>query len=151
MDIKAELVNQHAINRTFRESYVVPTHDDRSESSVFKQTKKTLGEDGHYQCWICGATEKLEVHHYISEWSLENVVDFNAMKQVGLVFDVYGYSKALSKKPITTVDDIRNAMVLCKKHHTGTYTGIHSLTFSIWIMQKIGKNGSNVVVDVDGE
>jgi hypothetical protein len=49
--------------------------------------------------------------------------------------------------PLTTVDDVRNMMVLCQKHHTGKEHGIHEITFPIWISQKIAKAGMNPVPD----
>jgi len=63
-----------------------------------------------------------------------------------MAFDPYGYSKAMSDQPITSVDDVRNMLVLCQAHHTGVDhkdggggTGIHALTFSSWIAQAVCK------------
>lgn len=132
--------------RNLKEIVITPEHVKRKESKEFKAAKKRLKEDGHYQCWVCGSTEKLQVHHYLAEWSLEADVDFQKLKELAEIFDIYGYGRLLRNKPITTVDDIRNMMVLCQEHHTGGTTdgsanGIHNITFPAWIMQKICKDG----------
>ena len=107
-----------------------------TESPEFKKTKERLKEDGHFTCWICGATEKLQVHHFGVEYALNNDCDFDKLKEFLELFDIYGYSKLLKDKPITTADDIRNMMVLCPEHHIERATGIHETTFPIWQAQK---------------
>jgi hypothetical protein len=70
--------------------------------------------------------------------------------------DYYGYSHSEEFKdvPITSVDDIRNLVVLCQDHHTGTSdtrktgTGIHNMPEPYWLMQKNGK--ANPIIE-DGE
>jgi hypothetical protein len=138
------IVAAHAETRTLHEMVITPDHVKRHESEEFRRTKQRLKEDGHYKCWVCGSTENLQVHHYGLEWSLGNIGDFDALKEFVETFDVYGYGRLLRNQPITSVDDIRNAMVLCQKHHTGvdhanggTGTGIHEMTFPIWIAQKL--------------
>ena len=76
------------------------------------------------------------------EWCLENVCDFDKLKQFCEDFDPYGYGKLLKNIPITTVDDIRNCLVLCNEHHNsgdkdGVANGIHNITFPTWIPQKL--------------
>ncbi|UOF90748.1 hypothetical protein LSG31_00250 [Fodinisporobacter ferrooxydans] len=74
------------------------------------------------------------------------------MKDFVETFDVYGYGRLLKNQPITSVDDIRNMMVLCQEHHTGvdhenggSGTGIHELTFPVWLIQKLAKRGVDAV------
>ncbi|EPZ47606.1 hypothetical protein [Alicyclobacillus acidoterrestris] len=138
------IVQAHAETRTLHEMVITPDHVKRSESSEFRRTKQRLKEDGHYKCWVCGSTDNLQVHHYGLEWSLGNIGDYDALKEFVETFDVYGYGRLLRNKPITSPDDIRNAMVLCAHHHTGvdhanggTGTGIHEITFPVWIAQKL--------------
>jgi hypothetical protein len=144
-----KIIQAHNDKAVFKESVIVPEHVDRKESPLFKSNKTKLRNDGHYKCWVCENTENLEVHHYLCEWSMENACDLDKLKEVAELFDVYGYAKKYSSKPITSVDDIRNLMVLCSYHHKETYTGVHNLTFSTWILQKIGKSGAEIVVDED--
>lgn len=82
----------------------------------------------------------------------ENVVDFEKLKEFCEEWDIYGYGRLLRKQPITTVDDIRNQMVLCRDHHVsvdhadgGGGTGIHDLTFPSWLIQKLAKDGANPI------
>ena len=38
-----------------------------------------------------------------------------------------------SKPVINTPDDVRNLVVFCRKHHRLKLTGIHTITFPIWL------------------
>lgn len=136
MENSKKMVEQHRQTREIEEIVIYPEHAQRKESKEFKESKKRLKEDGHYKCWICGATENLQVHHFGAEWALANDCDFDKLKDFLLLFDVYGYSNLLKDKPLTSPDDIRNMMVLCEEHHTKKIRGIHETTFPIWQAQK---------------
>lgn len=145
-------IDIHEESRKIYESVVTPEHDHRVESSIFKQSKKRLREDGHYKCWVCGSTNDLQAHHYAAEWSLAEVVDFDKLKAFCEEWDPYGYGKLLKNIPMTSVDDVRNILMLCQTHHTGVNhenensgTGIHSLSFSAFVIQKIAKDGQNPI------
>jgi hypothetical protein len=140
-----DVVQAHRIVRMLKEIVITPAHAKRKESPEFRNAKKRLRQDGHYRCWICGDTKKLQVHHYGGEWSLEGDFAMDLLKQFLQEWDVYGYSHLLRNLPLTTVDDVRNMMVLCQKHHTGEGHGIHEITFPIWITQKICKSGITAV------
>ncbi len=139
----------HLIQRTLKVVSVDPNEVQRTESPTFAASVRRLKEDGHYQCWVCGTTENIQVHHYGSEWQYGTIVDMDELFNfVTNEFDVYGYGKVLKDQPITTVDDIRNCMCLCQPHHTGVDhadggfgTGIHSGDFPTWIIQKLAKKG----------
>jgi hypothetical protein len=65
-------------------------------------------------------------------------------------WDVYGYGRLLKNQPLTSTDDVRNMMALCQEHHTGgdddgSANGIHNITFSAWIAQKLAKKGMSPV------
>lgn len=142
----------HDEKRVLHDFAVDPDHTERSESPEFRATKKRLKEDGHYQCWQCGGTESLQVHHLFCEYMFQAVVDYDKLKAMCEEWDVYGYGKLLRAKPITSPDDIRNMMVLCQAHHTGVdhedgggATGIHCLPFPEWIIQKMALAGANPV------
>ncbi|UOF88863.1 hypothetical protein LSG31_13025 [Fodinisporobacter ferrooxydans] len=145
-------VQEHVMTRTLKEIVIVPDHVNRTESAEFRKSKERLKADGHYRCWVCGSTENLQVHHVGLEWSLANVGDFDKLKEFVETFDVYGYGRLLKNQPITSVDDVRNCMTLCQEHHTGvdhesggSGTGIHEITFPVWLIQKLAKQGVHAV------
>jgi hypothetical protein len=47
--------------------------------------------------------------------------------------------------PITSVDDIRNLMPLCRPCHEEKLTGIHYTLFPFWSMQRVCKSGCDPV------
>ncbi len=149
-------VQAHVMTRTITEVIIDPTHVDRAESTEFRHSKARLKEDGHYHCWICGSTEDLQVHH-MAEWMFANDIDFDKLKAFVEGWDIYGYGRLLKSQPLTTVDDIRCLIALCQNHHTGvdradsnSGTGIHSMTFPAWLVQKLAKGGRDPVPQ-DGE
>ncbi|MDR3561263.1 MAG: hypothetical protein P4N59_07485 [Negativicutes bacterium] len=131
-------IAEHVEKLTITMECVVPDHDPRvGESAIFDHSVKQLKADGNWRCYICGATDHLESHHYKCEKSRENIVDFDKLKEELLKHDILGYSKAMADIPLTSVDDIRNQMPLCMPHHRGKGTGAHFLTEEDWIAQKI--------------
>lgn len=140
----------HQVKRTLTEIVVVHDHDERKESAEFRKTKARLKKDGHYRCWVCGSTEDLQAHHFGCEWSLQDQCDFEKLKAFCEEWDPYGYGRLLRNQPITSVDDIRNVLMLCREHHLsgdidGVANGIHDITFPIWISQKLAKEGEDPV------
>ena len=136
------LIPAHTITRHLLEIVNDPAHGRRSTSAIFRASKKRLRADGHWQCWICGTTRHLEVHHYGLEWMFAAVADWAALKAFCEEWDVYGYGHLLRHQPMTSVDDIRNCMVLCREHHRGgpadgAANGTHNITFSAWVSPKL--------------
>lgn len=149
-------VKEHVMTRTLHEVVITPDHAKRTESAEFRASKERLRADGHYQCWVCGSTENLQVHHFGIEWSLANVADWKKVKAFVEEWDPYGYGRLLKHKSMKSPDDIRNMLVLCQEHHTGvdhadggSGTGIHQMSFPIWIVQKLALSGANPVPQVD--
>ena len=112
---------------------------ERVESLLFKANKSKLYADKHFQCFICGAKTGLNVHHFICQWANKEKVDFNVLKVMCERFDVYGYAEQMQELPITSIDDIRNLMVLCEGHHKRADHGIHNLTFADFMLEKVRK------------
>lgn len=146
------MVDKHVLTHTLKEVVITPSHASRTESAEFRQTKKRLQDDGHYKCWVCDSTDNLQVHHFVLEWSLESIGDFDKVKEVCETFDIYGYGRLLRNVLITSVDDIRQMMVLCQRHHTGvdhenggSGTGIHEMSMPVWMIQKVAKDGVDAV------
>lgn len=138
----------HLIERDLHVLSVDPNEEQRTESSTFRHAKERLKEDGHYHCWVCGTTENLQSHHRAAEWMYADIIDFDALKEFCEEWDPYGYGKLLRHRPITSVDDIRNQLILCQEHHTGVDhkdggmgTGIHAMDFPTWMAQKLAKKG----------
>lgn len=145
-------VPEHEMSHVLHDDIIDPTHAERTESPAFVAAKKRLHTDGHYQCWVCGTTQDLQVHHFLAEYMFKDLVDFAVMKETAESLDVYGYGHLLKNVPITDPEDIRCFMVLCQAHHTGvdhgdggSGTGIHEITFPSWIMQKLAKKGLDPV------
>lgn len=136
---------EHIERHTFTEEIVDCGHGPRKATTTFLKARKTIKADGFFYCYICGATKDLEEHHYGCEWSKQNEVDYDKLKKYLLEHDIYGYSHKLIDTPLTTVDDIRNQMMLCVAHHREPGTGIHYTTQDVWAMQKLAKDGHNPV------
>ncbi len=126
---------EHTERRTLTEIVIYPEHADRHASREFLHNVQRLKDDGHYRCWVRGVTKDLNVHHLGCEWSLANDCDFARLKQFCETFDPYGYGRLLRNVPMTSVDDIRNMLVLSRKVHIERGTGIHEISFPIWISQ----------------
>lgn len=145
-------VHEHKMERNLKETIIVPDHEKRAESAEFRRSKHRLKEDGHYKCWVCGGTENLHVHHFGIEWSLATIADWDKVKSFCEEWDPYGYGRLLRNVPMTSPDDVRNMLVLCQEHHTGvdhensgSGTGIHQITFPVWLIQKLAKTGIDAV------
>jgi len=141
-------ISTHVVKRTISEVVITPDHGDTRDTAEMRKSKKRLREDGHYKCLVCGGTDDLQVHHHGCEYSLEGICDFELLKEYCETHDIYGYGKLMKNIPITSIDDIRNCMVLDQKHHTGvdhatggTGTGIHQMTGPIFNIQMIAKKG----------
>lgn len=145
-------VPEHVQTRTLHDDVIDPMHADRAESGAFRAARERIQADGHWQCWICGTTEQLELHHFLAEYEFKDIVDLDEMKVIAEALDVYGYGHLLRNRPITDPEDVRCYMTLCRPHHIGvdhadggSGTGIHELTFSTFIIQRLAKKGLNPV------
>lgn len=138
------MVEAHEIKRTLTEVVIDPSHADRTESAEFRRSKERLKEDGHYRCYICGTTEDIQVHH-LAEYCFATIVDFDKLKQFCEEFDPYGYGKLLRNKRMTSIDEVRNCLCLCRSHHIEKGTGVHETTLPIWLIQKLAKTGEDPV------
>ncbi|MCL8207171.1 MAG: hypothetical protein K6V97_03735 [Actinomycetia bacterium] len=145
----ADTVPAHIIRRTLTEVVIDPQHARRRNTPAFRAAKRRLKQDGHWRCYICGATTRLEAHHRGMEYMFEADTDFAALKAFCEEWDLYGYGRLLQHQPITTVDDVRNLMVLCATHHREAETGIHMISFPAWIAQKLAKPGADPVPQED--
>lgn len=120
----------------------LPPHEARTESSLFKKNKRLLVEEHGFGCAApaCGSHDKLEVHH-IAEWCGATWYDFDLLKEFLHYIDPYGFSKAYARKPLESVDDIRNLIVLCARCHRERPFAIHKVPFPQFVMQAVVKSG----------
>jgi hypothetical protein len=140
---------EHFKKGTFEEQYWLPAHNERRESSLFRRNKKFIRDKCGTPCWVCGSQENREVHH-VFEWAFWNAMDPRKLTNILKAIEFYDedyVSKAKkpdmlrdrieeaakSKPVIDTPDDIRNLVVFCRKHHRLKLTGVHVMTFPIWL------------------
>lgn len=140
---------EHFKKGTFEEQYWLPAHNKRRESTLFKRNKKFIRDECGAPCWVCGSKRDREVHH-VFEWSFWNVIDPKKATNILNAIEFYDedyISKATKSKKlhteidkiskekpiIDTPDDIRNLVVFCRTHHRLKFTGIHTITFPIWL------------------
>ena len=139
---------------------IVPEHAERAESPEFRAAVKRLKEDGHYVCWISGRKDgelrpdgtktDLQVHHLFMEFCLAADCDFDKLKAMCEEWDIYGYGRLLRNTSITSIDDLRQMMVLDQPFHTGgggdgVANGIHFIPFPYWMPQKVCRTGTNPI------
>jgi len=113
-----------------------PDHPPRSESATFRATRKLLIESGTGECFICGAKDDLEAHHWYVEWAFADAVDWARMETL---YPDFNWSEF--KEPEDFVDSPFNMVILCEEHHRHKNHGIHNLPYPIWVMQKHKKAG----------
>lgn len=138
----AHKVLRHMVKKTIEEMIYYPEHDKRHETETYRKNREKLVSQ--HGCYICNTTKNLEAHHYGCEWAEWHNADPKKLREFLLTFDVYGLSHKISA-PLTSVDDIRNLMILCSKHHRHKLYGIHHMTFPYWIMQKIKKEDVKLI------
>jgi len=140
---------EHFKKGTFEEQYWIPAHNERRESSLFRKNKKFIRDECGAPCWVCGKKEDREVHH-VFEWAFWNALSPRKVTNILNAIEFYDedyiasaddpkklhqYLTELSKtkKFLDTPDDARNLVVLCREHHRLKYTGIHTISFPLWL------------------
>jgi hypothetical protein len=128
-----DITNEHLVKEssTFAEYY--PAHPPRTESSLFRKTKKHYHDTGA-TCLICGSKDKIEIHHFFCEWAFADAVDWEHMKTIHPDFDW-----SIFQSPTDFVDSIYNTIPLCEVHHRDPHKGIHHIPYPNWIIQKYVK------------
>ena len=131
----------------------VPAHESRAHESTrdFDHAVTTLKALGHVACWVCGATEDIQYHHFGGEKCESENIDYGKMLDTLRLLDPYGIARAMTDTPLTTVDDPRNLVALCRQHHIEQCTGIHMTPFPIWILQRVVKDGVVVIPNAKGQ
>jgi hypothetical protein len=140
----------HEQVETLRVDVEYPEHVQRTESAEFAANKHRLINRMGLPCWnpSCGGTDKLEVHHYIIEWSEWDNADPAKVLKIMHRFDAYGFAADGVKQgdpPPTSPDDLRNLVVLCETCHRGACQGIHQVPLPFWFANAVRKDGSVVL------
>lgn len=145
----------HEERETLTVDILIPGHDPRVTTPLFKKSRAHLIEREGGRCNVCGCTAEetghpLEAHHYPIERSMAEMIDWSPGSQIRKDFQNFGWGSFDESNPYTFVDDMNvNGLLLCKAHHTGKDEGIHDMPHPLWVAQKYGKEGykfSNVEI-----
>lgn len=123
--------SEHEVHETITIDVFYPNHPPRKESELFRRTKNHLIAIMDAPCWVCGAMQNREVHHFHAEWADADGIDWDKMR---ILHPNFPWSTF--KESTDFIDSEYNMMVLCEKHHRGKDHGIHVLPYPIWIMQR---------------
>jgi hypothetical protein len=126
------------LKRTLEETVYYPPHDPRAASPAYRTLHRLLVVDRDEPCWICGIRHStggaMETHHQHIEWAAANGVDLTK---------VMADFPAVTDEPSLRawLDSEGNMLVLCARHHRGPLTGIHSITYPAWLLQRYQGSG----------
>lgn len=73
---------EHEVHETFTVDIFYPDHDDRTESSVFRETKRK-GHAADLRCSFSGQKHP-EYHHCFVEWADTNAIDWHALRDIAI-------------------------------------------------------------------
>ncbi len=130
----SEVVAAHEVTRHLIEVDDYPAHPVRMESARFEHNRAALIGLAR-GCWVCGATEEIEAHH-VFEWAEWDALDPVMVLDTLRAFNPYGLTYDEPQPPITDPDDIRNLLLLCALHHRERETGIHEISWPMWLVQR---------------
>jgi hypothetical protein len=134
----------HSLHRTLDEVAWYPPHDPRKASAEYRRVHHHLVYEMDERCWICGITHSaggaMETHHSEMEWAAEQAFENDPEMLAALVKD---FELKLSKPEELRkwLDSEGNMLVLCATHHRGARTGIHSITYPVWKLQRYQHQG----------
>jgi hypothetical protein len=142
----------HEEKETLAVDVLLPGHEPRTTTSIFRRTKKMLEDREGGRCVVCGRTADeagpLEAHHHPIERSLANMIDWSRVRADcekgiwGPHAQAFDWSTFSIDDPYSFVDDMTvNGKLLCAEHHRGRDSGIHSLPYPLWLAQVYGKEG----------
>ena len=123
--------HEHELHETITVDVFYPDHPPRTESPVFKATKKHWHAQNAV-CSVCMSHEHIEIHHKFIEWADSEGVDWDKVRAAHPAFDWAGFKDASD-----FIDSVYNTEPLCMKHHRGPAPhGKHFTPEPIWNMQK---------------
>lgn len=110
-----------------------PTRDTDPYYHFFNEARARMKRQGLLKCWMCGTTERIELHHNIVEFSLATGVDIAKFAQLYPEFGVID-DDTFER----FIEGEGNLTPLCKLHHTGVL-GIHTLNYPQWQAMRFWK------------
>ena len=159
----SKVVQEHIQLERFVQLVDYPSHGCRAVKQFNELTEERVVK-GNQGCFICGVTAEdirtkpqfkacgdIQLHHCLAQFALENGVDVDKWNNTviplfneGIIWNPnkLKLTAPMSAKQIHDFVNFGNAnmLPLCQKHHRGKYTGIHNLTYPIWISQKFLKS-----------
>lgn len=139
------MTSGNELHRILDEDIFYPPHEKRKASSLYRRTHKKLIYEMNEPCWICGITHQdwlkitdqklqkwwqLETHHDELEWAAANGVELDK-----ITADFHEIMRDRDRLR-HWLDSEGNMLVLCAVHHRGSRTGIHSVTYPAWKLQR---------------
>lgn len=121
------------LHRTLDELVAYPPHEPRTASATYRRTHDHLVNELDAPCWICGVRKTqggaMETHHAHFEWASQNGLDL--AKVTADWPDIHDRDQLAE-----WIDSEGNMLVLCAVHHRGQHTGIHSISYPGWLLQR---------------
>lgn len=145
----------HTEARTLHELAHYPPHGPRETDPhyrIFEHARTHLIDVLGAGCWIGGATKAqivaglspahrchgakgLEAHHAIAEFAGLNEEDW---AKVAADFPLAGLHS--DEDFLAFAESEAGLQIICDKHHRGPSTGIHSITYPVWKLDKYARD-----------
>lgn len=141
------------LRRTLVEDVFYPPHDPRKASAEYTKTHHKLVVEMDEPCWICGTRHStggaMETHHAELEWAAAGAFldDGEMLKKITADHQEILDDPARLRD---WLDSEGNMLVLCAAHHRGSRTGIHSITYPAWKLQRFQHAGGFQFVQQPG-
>lgn len=131
------------LHRTLDELVAYPPHEPRTASATYRKTHDHLINVLDAPCWTCGVRKStggaMETHHAHFEWASQNGLDLGKVTA--------DWPDITNRVQLAEwVDSEGNMLVLCAVHHRGQHTGIHSISYPAWLLQRYQGTGFTFVV-----
>jgi hypothetical protein len=139
--VKTTIIKAHTVTEHLTLAYAYPAHEPRKGDVhyvYFNQARARLKQLGLLKCWICGATEGVELHHNACEFALSQAVDWEKFAADHLDWHIS------SDEDFQRMIEGEGALMpLCILHHRGI-EGIHTIHMPAWSTLKYLKEGALV-------
>lgn len=152
--MSADVPPAHYERRTLHEVVAYPPHAPRKSDphyAIFEHAKHHLVHVLGVGCWIGGATltqikaglapehrcygaKQLEAHHAVAEFAGLNEIDW---LKVAKDFPHAGIHS--DEDFLRFAESEGGLMILCDLHHRGAGTGIHSVTYPAWLLDRYAR------------
>lgn len=130
------MAEAHVQHQAIHLTEYYPSHEPREGDphyKLFNAARDRLKKLGKLVCWRCGATEQIELHHSLIEFSLANGVDVATFEK-----DYPEFHITSDEEFAAFVESEGNLTPLCKRCHTGI-EGIHCIPYPLWLAGRFWK------------